>query len=166
MQDIIYKPIGIIRTQFKESNGTPIQPAGARGSEGKVQVFPKYTKGLVDLDGFSHIILIYHFHLAQKGKTSVRPYMDEQTHGVFATRSPARPNKIGISVVELIKVKGEILHVKDVDIIDNTPVLDIKPYVKEFDEPGRTVKGWLGQRIHRLQSARADGRFSNDKKRG
>lgn len=165
MKDIVYKPIGIIRSPFKSAQGTPIQPAGATGVEGKVKLLPEYSRGLLDLDGFSHIILIYHFHLAQEGEICVEPYMDKETHGVFATRSPTRPNKLGMSVVELMKIDGPILHVKDLDILDNTPLLDIKPYVRKFDQPGSTVEGWLEKRIHKLQGARSDGRFSNGKER-
>ncbi len=159
MEDIVYKPIGIIHSPFKEPKNTPIQPAGAEGIEGRIEVFPEYSECLKDIEGFSHIIIIYHFHLVKNWKPLVKPYMDEEYHGVFATRAPARPNSIGLSVVNLVDVKNNILIVKDIDIVDKTPILDIKPYTPEFDI--REVKkiGWLDKNIHKLPNSKDDGRF-------
>jgi len=159
MNEIRYKPIGIIHSPFKEPKGTPIQPTSAQGVKGTVEIFPEYVEGLKDLEGFSHIILIYHFHLAKRGALKVMPYMDNELRGVFATRAPSRPNPIGISVVHLIKIKGNILHIEDVDIIDGTPLLDIKPYVPEFDIRKVERIGWLEKRVKKLHKARDDGRF-------
>ena len=157
---IKYKVIGIIHTPFKTPKGTPIQPKGAQGAEGIVEVFPEYTQGLKDLEGFSHIILIYHFHLVRQTKLLVKPYMDNCEHGIFATRAPPRPNPIGLSVVRLIKVEGNKLYVKNIDVVDGTPLLDIKPYVPEFDTPLEEVKiGWLKTKIHKLPQTKDDGRF-------
>lgn len=158
---ITYEPIGVIRTPFREPQGTPIQPPAARGVEGQVIVYPDYVEGLTDLDGFSHLILVYHFHRCGPARLSVRPYMDDREHGVFATRAPARPNPIGISVVRLLEVEGNVLHVADVDIVDGTPLLDIKPYVPQFDAAKDIRLGWLARRVDRLSSARDDGRFSS-----
>lgn len=158
---ITYEPIGVIRTPFREPQGTPIQPPAARGVEGQVIVYPDYVEGLTDLDGFSHLILVYHFHRCGPARLSVRPYMDDREHGVFATRAPARPNPIGISVVRLLGVEGNVLHVADVDIVDGTPLLDIKPYVPQFDAAKDIRLGWLARRVDRLSSARDDGRFSS-----
>lgn len=158
---ITYEPIGVIRTPFREPQGTPIQPPAARGVEGQVIVYPDYVEGLTDLDGFSHLILVYHFHRCGPARLSVRPYMDDREHGVFATRAPARPNPIGISVVRLLGVEGNVLHVADVDIVDGTPLLDIKPYVPQFDAAKDIRLGWLARRVDRLPSARDDGRFSS-----
>ncbi|MBW2357538.1 MAG: tRNA (N6-threonylcarbamoyladenosine(37)-N6)-methyltransferase TrmO, partial [Deltaproteobacteria bacterium] len=133
MTDIKYSPIGVIHSPFERPNGTPIQPAGAKGINGSVEVFPQYTEGLKDVEGFSHIILIYHFHLSGESSLTAKPYMDTESHGVFAMRGPSRPNSIGISVVRLVKVEENILRIEDVDIVDGTPLLDIKPYVPEFD---------------------------------
>jgi len=157
--EVTYRIIGVIHSPFKEPKGVPIQPSAAKGVRGTVEVFPEYSPGLKDLEGFSHIILIYHFHLAKPGKLLVRPYMDEDEHGVFATRAPSRPNPIGLSIVRLISVEGNVLHIEDVDIVDGTPLLDIKPYVPEFDI--RTVErtGWLERNVHKLPEARDDGRF-------
>ena len=158
--DIHYTPIGIIHSPFKEVKGTPIQPAGAEGIEGSIEVFPHYVQGLKDLEGFSHIILLYHFHLAGEPRLTVTPFMDSIPRGVFATRSPQRPNTIGISVVRLIKIEKNILHIKDIDIVEGTPLLDIKPYVPDFD--GRDVEriGWLKDNIQKLNVAKDNGRFT------
>ena len=161
MNEITYQPIGIIHSPFEEPKGTPIQPPGAGGVKGSVEVFPAYVEGLKDLDGFSHIILIYHFHLAKSSSMLMKPFMDDQSHGIFAIRAPSRPNPIGISVVRLVKVKGNILHIEDVDIIDGTPLLDIKPYVPEFDPPEVEGRGWLEKNVLKLQASRDDGRFSD-----
>jgi tRNA-Thr(GGU) m(6)t(6)A37 methyltransferase TsaA len=160
MSEITYQPIGVIHSPFKEPKGTPIQPPGAGGVKGSVEVFAAYVEGLKDLDGFSHIILIYHFHMAKCSSLLVKPFMDDQPHGIFAIRAPSRPNPIGISVVRLVKVEGNILHIKDVDIIDGTPLLDIKPYVPEFDPPEVERRGWLEKNVRKLQASRDDGRFA------
>jgi len=159
MTDIIYKPIGIIHSQFKEQKGTPIQPSAAKGIEGTVEVFPKYEKGLKDIEGFSHIILIYHFHLSKYYSLEVVPFMDNKLHGIFTTRAPSRPNAVGISIVRLIKVEKNILYIKDVDIVDGTPLLDIKPFVLEFDNPKIIKKGWLEKNIKKLPQSKDNGRF-------
>lgn len=159
MDAIKLKSIGIIHSSFKEPHGVPIQSSGARGIEGRVEVFPEYLEGLKDIGGFSHIILIYYFHLAKKASLSVVPFMDKNTHGVFATRASARPNPIGFSVVELEKVDGNILLVKDIDIVDGTPLLDIKPCVPQFDFSKVTKTGWLENAVHELAETKDDGRF-------
>ena len=159
MKEIKYKPIGIIHSQFKEPRGTPIQPSPARDIKGTVEVFLEYAEGLKDIEGFSHIILIYHFHLAKKLPLKVKPYMGTKVHGVFSTRAPSRPNPIGISTVRLMGIEKTVLHIQDVDIVDGTPLLDIKPYVPAFDV--RKVKkiGWLEQNIRKLPATKDDGRF-------
>ena len=159
MKEIRYRPIGIIHSPFKESKGTPIQPSAANRAEGRVEVFPEYAAGLKDLDGFSHIILLYDFHLSKEPSLEVKPFMDDQPRGVFATRAPTRPNPIGISVVCLVKMDGNILQIRGLDVLDGTPLLDIKPYVPEFDMRGVESIGWLEGRIHRLPTSRDDGRF-------
>ena len=157
--EIVYKPIGVIRTPFKDAEGVPIQPTAARGVKGIVEVYPEYAEGLKDLEGFSHIILIYHFHLIKTCRLLVVPYLDSEVRGVFATRAPARPNPIGISVVRLLRIEGNVLHVEDVDIVDGTPLLDIKPYVPQFDSRLQVRIGWLEGRVSRLKEARDDRRF-------
>ena len=159
MKKIIYRPIGIIHSPFKKTLGTPIQAAGAKGIEGRIEIFQEYKEGLKDLEGFSHIFLIYHFHLSHQTSLTVRPFLDKKTHGVFSTRAPARPNPIGLSVVRLVRVEGNMLFIQDMDIIDGTALLDIKPYVPEFDERKKERIGWLGKNINRLHTMQDDGRF-------
>ena len=160
MVEIKYKPIGIIHSPFKEPKGTPIQPSGAKGTDGTVEIFPDYAEGLKDLEGFSHIILIYHFHLSKKASLKVKPYLDDEVHGVFAMRAPSRPNPIGISTVHLLRIEGTTLHIQDVDIVDGTPLLDIKPYVPEFDRGEVQRTGWLEKKVQKLGITKDDGRFT------
>jgi tRNA-Thr(GGU) m(6)t(6)A37 methyltransferase TsaA len=134
------------------------------GARGTVEVFPQYTEALADLDGFSHIILLYHFHLPSKPVLVAKPFMDDKEHGVFAIRGVSRPNPIGISAVRLIKLEGTILHIQDVDIIDGTPLLDIKPYVPDFDIREATRIGWYEKKVGTVQTAKDDGRFIKDQK--
>jgi tRNA-Thr(GGU) m(6)t(6)A37 methyltransferase TsaA len=160
MNEIKYKPIGVVHSPFKEPKGTPIQPPGGKGIDGTVEVFPEYAEGLKDVEGFSHIILIYHFHLSKGLSLKVKPYMENELRGVFATRAPSRPNPIGISVVRLVRIEGNILHVRDVDVVDGTPLLDIKPYVPEFDVREVNKTGWLEEEAHKLSTSKDDGRFT------
>jgi tRNA-Thr(GGU) m(6)t(6)A37 methyltransferase TsaA len=160
METIIYTPIGVVHSPFKEPRGTPIQPPTAAGIEGTVELDPAYVDGLKDLDGFSHLILVYHFHLSRPAPLRVRPFMDDETHGVFAMRGPSRPNPIGLSVVRLVEVDGNLLRIEDVDIVDGTPLLDIKPYVPQFDARDDVRIGWLGRNVQKLPESRDDGRFA------
>ena len=161
MSEVKYKPIGTIHSPFKEPKGTPIQSTVAKGIDGTVEIFQEYTEGLDDLEGFSHIILIYHFHLSKESSLKLKPYMDNKAHGVFAMRGPSRPNSIGISIVRLVRIKENILYIQDVDIIDKTPLLDIKPYVPEFDTREVEKTGWLEKNVHKLSTSKDDGRFTN-----
>jgi len=160
MNEIKYKPIGVIHSPFKEPKGTPIQPAGAEGTKGTVEIFPEYAEGLKDIEGFSHIILLYHFHLSRGSTLVAKPFMDNEAHGVFAMRGPSRPNSIGISVVRLVKVEGKMLYIRDIDIVDGTPLLDIKPYVPEFDAREAERIGWLEKNVHKLSASSDNGRFT------
>ena len=152
-------PIGIIHSPFTELSGMPIQPAGAAGVEGTVEVFSKYKDGLKDLEGFSHIIILYHFHQSKGFKLHVVPFMDSTPRGVFATRAPKRPNPIGLSVIKLQKIQDNILYVENVDILDGTPLLDIKPYVPEFDEQTEVRTGWLEEARKEVLNRKSDQRF-------
>lgn len=159
--DLTYRQIGLIHSPHKQAKGAPIQPCGARGVTGTVEVFDEYQEGLKDLDGFSHIILLYHCHLAKPYTLLAKPFMSSQEMGIFATRAPARPNPIGISVVRLESVKGNLLKIGDVDILDRTPLLDIKPLVPEFDQPSGEVRiGWLQKTADKASHTRSDARFS------
>lgn len=151
------KPIGVIRTPFGEPAGAPIQPSKARGARGTVQLMEEYREGLRDLDGFERVWLIYWFHRAGEQRLLVTPFLDTRERGLFATRAPSRPNPIGISAVRLVRVQGCTLEVADVDILDGTPLLDIKPYVAEFDSFSVKRSGWLGRSPVRRRLA--DARF-------
>lgn len=146
MQRFVLQPIGVIHTPFTSPSDVPIQAARSE-AVGRVEVYPEYAPGLADLDGFSHIILVYWFHRASGFSLTVRPFLDEQPHGLFATRYPARPNYIGLSVVELVAVEGHTLQVCGVDVLDDTPLLDIKPFVPQFDHRGGARVGWLTGRV-------------------
>jgi len=156
---IEYSPIGVIRSPFGTIEGMPIQPAGASGVQGTIEVFPEFEQGLKDLDGFSHIILLYHFHRVEGYSLLVTPFMDTIQHGLFSTRAPKRPNPIGISVVRLVQISGLTLDIENVDILDGTPLLDIKPYVPQFDNHPANAIGWLENTNGKAKVARADGRF-------
>lgn len=159
MTEIVYRPIGTIHSPFKEIAGMPIQPTGACNIRGSVEILPELAEGLQDLDGFSHVILLYHFHRVQGTKLTVIPFMDSQLRGVFSTRAPVRPNPIGLSIVRLLSVEGNILHIENVDILDETPLLDVKPYVPKFDQHPVDRVGWLEWARDKVQSKRSDGRF-------
>lgn len=120
----------------------PIQPVYARGCPGKVEVFPEYVEGLADLDGFSHVYLIYHFHLAQGFRLKSKPFLEDVERGIFAIRAPCRPNAIGLSIVELLSRENNVLHIDGADMLDGTPLLDIKPYTARFDCIPGTRNGW------------------------
>lgn len=159
MKEIRYSPIGVVHSPFTDVKGMPIQTKAAKGIEGRVELKPEYEDGLKDLEGFSHIILLYHFHYCRGYTLNVQPFMDDHMRGVFATRAPQRPNAIGISVVKLIEVRGCTLFVEDIDIVDGTPLLDIKPYVPEFDAHAVERKGWLHNRVGKIHEISADERF-------
>lgn len=162
MATIEYRPIGIIHSRFKTPKGSPIQPSAARGIEGKIDIFAEFAEGLQDLSGFSHLFLIYHFHLSKKFSLKVKPFLDDKDHGVFATRAPSRPNPIGISVVRLTRIESNILHIQNIDVVDGTPLLDIKPYVPAFDVYPADKIGWIEDKTGKIQDAVDDGRFLND----
>ena len=153
------KPIGIIHSPFTESSGTPIQPAMASGVVGTVEVFEEYGDGLKDIEGFERIWLLYWFHRSRHPKLLVKPYMDDTEHGLFTTRAPSRPNPIGMSTVRLIEVNGNILKIAEIDILDMTPLLDIKPYAPRFDCFAVKRSGWLDTVGD--QAGIADSRFEN-----
>jgi len=157
--NITYQPIGFIKTPFKTIEGMPIQPAGARSIRGSIEIKPEFSEGLKDLDGFSHIILLYHFHRTRKTQLIVRPFMDSQPRGVFSTRAPNRPNPIGLSIVKLIGIEGNTLHIENVDTLDGTPLLDIKPYVPEFDHFKVERIGWLQKARGEVKDRKSDTRF-------
>jgi tRNA-Thr(GGU) m(6)t(6)A37 methyltransferase TsaA len=153
------EPIGKIFSPFKQIEDMPIQPRGAAGAKGQILVDEAFQPGLKDLDGFSHIYLIYSFHKATRTELTVVPFMDTQPRGVYATRSPLRPNHIGISIVRLEKIEGNLLHVLDIDVLDNTPLLDIKPYMEKFDGVTESRSGWMQASETEVAERRSDSRF-------
>jgi tRNA-Thr(GGU) m(6)t(6)A37 methyltransferase TsaA len=138
-----FTPIGVIHSPFTEQEGMPIQSARST-AEGRVEIDAAYAEGLKDIEGFSHIYLLYVFDRTSETRLTVYPFLDDQPHGVFSTRFPGRPNPIGLSVVELLRREGTTLHVAGVDVLDGTPLLDLKPYVPQFDHHPATRTGWLG----------------------
>jgi tRNA-Thr(GGU) m(6)t(6)A37 methyltransferase TsaA len=156
---IQFEPIGTIHTPFTDLEGMPIQPVGAKGVAGTIEIFPEFQAGLKDLDGFSHIILLYHFHRNHDYKLQVVPFMDTVKRGLFATRAPKRPNPIGLSTVQLERIENGILHVLNVDILNDTPLLDIKPYVPDFDASVEIRTGWLEEARKTAKTKKSDKRF-------
>ncbi len=160
MEPVRFTAIGKIRTPFTSREGTPIQPPGGRGVLGRVEVDEAFREGIRDLEGFSHVILLYHFHLSEGFDLTVKPFLDKTARGLFATRAPRRPNAIGLSVVRLVSIEGGTLVVEGVDMLDGTPLLDIKPFVPEFDAPvGEIRTGWLEGKADKAREAKADKRF-------
>jgi tRNA-Thr(GGU) m(6)t(6)A37 methyltransferase TsaA len=157
--DVTFTPIGTIHSPFGETRGMPLQPIAASGIAGSIVLDPAYAAGLRDIEGFSHLILLYHLHRTQGYALEVTPFLDDQVHGIFATRSPKRPNAIGLSVVRLVAVDGCTLSIEDVDVLDGTPLLDIKPYVPAFDARAAERIGWLATTVARVHEVRADQRF-------
>jgi tRNA-Thr(GGU) m(6)t(6)A37 methyltransferase TsaA len=142
-EPIIMQPIGVVHSPYKEAKGTPIQGVFSDKAEAWVELKDEYVRGLKDMDGFSHAVLLYHFSLSDRKEIVTRPYLEEEEHGIFAIRSPHRPNHIGLSIVKIRRIEGNRLHFTDVDVLDSTPVLDIKPYVRQFDCRPDAVSGWI-----------------------
>lgn len=157
----MFQPIGKIKSPFNELKNMPVQPKGAKNIQGTVKIDKAYRAGLSDLDGFSHIYLIYHLHEVIETKLKLIPFMDDFERGVFSTRSPARPNRIGMSVVELVSVDvdaGELI-IDGVDVLDGTPLFDIKPYIEHFDRVFESRSGWMTKSANEVAARRSDDRF-------
>ena len=156
---IAYQPIGVIHSPFTDLVSMPIQPASEASGPGSVEIYDPFVEGLKDLDGFSHLILLYHLHEVRGTSLTVKPFLDSLPRGIFATRAPARPNPIGLSVVKLVRIEDHILHVEDLDVLNGTPLLDLKPYVPEFDHrPGAKI-GWLERVKGNIKAKVSDDRF-------
>ena len=158
-EKICYQPIGVIHTPFHDPAAMPIQPIGGEEITGTIEIFSDFTPGMKDIDGFSRIILVYHFHRSTASRLEVVPFLDTRPYGVFATRAPARPNPVGISVVRLIKREGSCLSISGIDIVDGTPLLDIKPYVPLCDAFTNGRTGWFPTDCGRVNRARSDDWF-------
>ena len=156
---VVCRPVGIVRSRFTETSGMPVQTAGAPDEVGRLEVLAEFAPGLRDIEGFDYLILVTHLHRCAHERLEVVPFLDDATHGVFATRAPARPNRLGLSIVRLTAVEGTTLHFSGNDMIDGTPVLDIKPYVPRFDVRETERVGWFGARLDQLPRTRSDGRM-------
>ena len=137
-----FRPIGTIYSPHKETSTIPIQPVFCKDIEGRIVLETEYAEGLRGLEGFSHIYLFYYFHESGKVCLQLKPYLSDREQGIFATRAPHRPNKLGMSLVRLVNIQENVLHVKDIDILDGTPLFDIKPYIQRFDSRENTRSGW------------------------
>lgn len=157
---VTFRPIGIVRTPFATHEGMPIQTVAAKGVRGRIELDPAHADGLADLDGFTHLHLITHLDRTGAASLRVTPYLDTSERGIFATRSPKRPNAIGLSLVRLVGIEGAVLHVEELDLLDGTPLLDIKPYVPPFDERPDARYGWFEERAQHVHTVRADARFA------
>ncbi len=153
------EPIGIIHTPFKKLGQMPIQPKGAKSVIATLEIDKEYTLGLKDLEGFSHIYLIYYFHEAVRTELEVIPFMDTQERGVFATRSPLRPSHIGLSITKILSIDDNIVTIKGIDVLDGTPLIDIKPYIPQFDGVNGVKTGWMNKSRSEVNTARSDERF-------
>ncbi len=151
--------IGTIRTPFANLENMPIQPGGARQALGSLVLDKQYQSGLADLDGFTHLYLLYAFHMTSRTALSVIPFMDTTPRGVFATRSPLRPNHLGLSIVELVAIEQNIVTIRGIDVLDGTPLLDIKPYIAAFDAVRQSRSGWMKGSAEEVATARSDARF-------
>ncbi|MCG8642621.1 MAG: tRNA (N6-threonylcarbamoyladenosine(37)-N6)-methyltransferase TrmO [Desulfobacterales bacterium] len=158
--------IGVAHTPFNDPEGMPIQPRGAKDVTGTIVLDKAYEKGLADLDGFSHIIVLFHLHRSKGYDLMVTPFLDDQKRGLFSTRAPRRPNPIGLSVVRLLGIKGNTLTIQGVDMLNKTPIIDIKPFVPLFDtneDTGEELRlGWLEEAQNKASEKRSDKRFIKD----
>ncbi|HJJ64052.1 MAG TPA: tRNA (N6-threonylcarbamoyladenosine(37)-N6)-methyltransferase TrmO [Methanocorpusculum sp.] len=159
MDSVLFSPVGVVHSPHKELSGMPVQPPCAFGIAGEIEIFPEYSDGLLDIEGFSRIMVFYHLHKSAGPLLSAKPFFDTVPHGVFASRIPRRPNPIGFSIVRLVSRDDNILRIEDVDILDGTPVLDIKPYVPEFDSYPNESSGWFEGKLDGMSSKRSDDRF-------
>lgn len=146
---ISIQAIGRIHTDHKTKDEAPIQGAFHPDAVGTVEIFPEYADGLLDIELFSHLYLFYHFDRAEPGELIRHPFLDDRPHGIFATRHPCRPNGIGITVVRLLERRGNLLSVKGIDVLDGTPLLDVKPYVPRFDCHPEASEGWFAGKVNR-----------------
>jgi len=151
--------IGIINTPYSSLEKMPIQPSGAKEVMSSLTIKQEYAQGLKDLEGFSHIFLIYYFHEAKRSALEVIPFMDTRSRGVFSTRSPLRPSHIGMSLTQLVSVHDNIVTIRGIDVLDGTPLLDIKPYIPQFENLNEVQTGWMNKKASQVSDARSDDRF-------
>ena len=159
MESVVFSPVGMVHSPHKELAGMPVQPPAAADFTGEIELLPEFAEGLLDIDGFSHLMVFYHLHKSAGPLLSATPFLDTKPHGVFASRIPRRPNPLGFSVVRLLSREGCVLKIGNVDILDGTPVLDIKPYVAEFDAYPDAASGWFAGKLSGISEKRSDDRF-------
>ena len=157
--NVVYKPIGLIHSPFIILEEMPIQPTSDTSRPGIVEIYSEFVEGLRDLKGFSHIYLIYHLHKIHASKLLVTPFLDMEPHGIFATRAPSRPNPIGLSLVKIVRLEDNLIHIDKLDILDETPLLDIKPYVPDFENIQSVRIGWLEKAKGQIRNQKSDDRF-------
>jgi tRNA-Thr(GGU) m(6)t(6)A37 methyltransferase TsaA len=162
VSNIVYQTIGIVRSPFTALEGMPLQSVGAEDVHGTIEIKPAFADGLRDLEGFSHVYVLTHLHRARPAGLTVIPFLDDTPRGVFATRSPRHPNPVGLSIVRLNRVQGTSLHVSGLDLLDGTPVLDLKPYVPAFDSIPAERIGWFTGKTDKVHFGRADRRFDRE----
>jgi len=159
MNPVTFYPVGIVHSPHKELSGMPVQPPSAEGITGEIEIFPEFAEGLLDIEGFSRLMVFYHLHKSAGTLLTAKPFLDTVPHGVFASRIPRRPNPLGFSVLRLLSREGNVLRISDVDILDGTPVLDVKPYVPAFDSYPDERAGWFEGKLDGISEKRSDGRF-------
>ncbi len=159
VMNVVYKPIGVIHSPFKTLEEMPIQATSDVSRPGTVEIYSEFVEGLKDLEGFSHIYLIYHLHKIRASKLLVTPFLDIEPHGIFATRAPSRPNPIGLSLVKIVRLEDNLIHIDKLDMLDETPLLDIKPYVPDFESVRSVRTGWLEKAKGQIRTQKSDDRF-------
>lgn len=157
---VVCRPVARVHCRFTEVTGMPIQSAAVPQELARIEVLAEFAAGLRDIEGFEYLLLFTHFHRCASEKLELTPFLDDHSHGVFATRAPARPNRLGLSIVQLLKVDGTTLHIAGNDMLDGTPILDIKPYVPRFDVRTTERIGWFADRLDALPTIRADDRMA------
>lgn len=157
--DIHFKSIGVVHSPYKTVENMPVQTSASKDVEAEIEIFEQYKEGISDLEGFSHIYVIFFLNMVREPKLKVIPFLDTVERGIFATRSPARPNPVGLSLVELVSVNENILKIRGVDMLDGTPVIDIKPYVPDFEICENVRKGWFEGNTYKAEKILSDERF-------
>ena len=155
MNDVLYRPVGVVRSPFRTGEGSPRQAVGAEGSRGTIEIDPDFVEGLADLNGFSHVLVVFHMNQVTDCRLTAHPPWDDKPHGVFSTCSPYRPNPIGVSVVKLEGVEGNVLRIRNLDMLDGTPVLDLKPYVPDLFPRDELRVGWLEGKVRGMTRSRS-----------
>ncbi len=164
VETIGYQPVGVVRSPFTQLGGMPLHTVAARDVRGQIEIHPQFAPGLADLDGLSRLHIITHLHRSAPGGLGVVPFLDDTSRGIFATRSPRHPNPIGLSAVRLLAINGATLQITGIDLLDGTPVLDIKPYVPAFDAISAERNGWLQGMAESVHHVKADGRFEQTRR--